>query len=47
MKQYTCLLLLFSFLCANGLVGCYEDKGNYDYTDLGTVTIQFPDKRYR
>lgn len=46
MKQYTCLLLLFSFLCANGLVGCYEDKGNYDYTDLGTVTIQFPATSY-
>ena len=21
------------------LVGCYDDKGNYDYTDIGDITI--------
>jgi len=33
---------IFLFLCIAGLfcIGCYEDKGNYDYNDLLKVTIK-------
>ena len=29
------------------LAGCYEDKGNYDYHDVNTVTITIPETRVR
>lgn len=46
MKHINCLLILFSFLFVNFLVGCYDDKGNYDYKDLEAVNIQFPATSY-
>lgn len=41
MKNIKYLILPFLLL---GILSCYEDKGNYDYTDLNTITINsFPD----
>ena len=36
MKKYMFLLAILSILQA----GCYEDKGNYDYTTVDEVTIE-------
>lgn len=36
MKKYN---LLFILLVAIQLISCYDDKGNYDYSEINTVTI--------
>ena len=36
MKEYIFLLITLSIL----QVGCYEDKGNYDYTTVNEVKIE-------
>lgn len=38
MKKINIACLIFSVLMASG---CYKDKGNYDYTDIKRVEIQF------
>lgn len=37
--KYIVLLVLSSFLC----ISCYEDKGNYSYSDKDVVTITLPE----
>lgn len=46
MKQRIHLLILSSFWFVLLFVGCYEDKGNYDYADVESVTIHFPTTSY-
>lgn len=38
MKKFNIACVIFSILMASG---CYKDKGNYDYTDIKRVEIQF------
>ena len=38
MKKINIACVIFSVLMASG---CYKDKGNYDYTDIKRVEIQF------
>lgn len=43
MKKIT----IFSILALSLLfIGCYDDKGNYDYTDLSTIDLSGIDKEY-
>lgn len=36
--------ILLVMLCGIAQTGCYEDKGNYDYTTLDTLSIKLPVK---
>lgn len=38
------IFLLLVLLCGIAQTSCYEDKGNYDYTELDTLNIQLPAK---
>lgn len=40
-KISACLLSCFALL---SLTGCYEDKGNYTYSELEDIEVTFPDK---
>ena len=33
------IFLILIFLLLGGLLGCYDDKGNYDYKDINTVSF--------
>ena len=44
MKKTYLIIMLFMALLA---MACYDDKGNYDYTELGKVEISFPQTQYQ
>ena len=44
MKKTYSIIMLFMALLA---MACYDDKGNYDYTELGEVEITFPQTQYQ